>query len=169
MRKWPAPVLAAVTGTDRLHTEGKGGHLDGGPHERWTKALRDPVVENGIHHILWCLNPDTGDTEGLLGDDRATWDEAEYALLKPAPWQSGGKFVSLDHEVGRAAKAARRASARATSTAADHAPRAAHHPRTSWGADETPPPRHPRALHRSQGSAFLVARLHDGEPPVSRG
>jgi hypothetical protein len=34
----------------------------------------------------------------LLGDWKS-WDEEKYALLKPALWQRGGKFVSLDHEV----------------------------------------------------------------------
>ncbi|MGW0777324.1 cellulose binding domain-containing protein [Streptomyces sp. NPDC002835] len=34
----------------------------------------------------------------MLGDWKS-WDEEKYALLKPALWQRGGKFVSLDHEV----------------------------------------------------------------------
>jgi endoglucanase len=45
------------------------------------------------------LNPNSGDTGGLLLDDWKTWDEQKYALLKPALWQYGGKFVSLDHQV----------------------------------------------------------------------
>ncbi|MFJ4841198.1 glycoside hydrolase family 5 protein [Streptomyces sp. NPDC088746] len=86
-------------GTAPLFIGEWGGHLDGGPNEKWMKALRDLMVENGIHHTFWCLNPNSGDTGGLLGHDWATWDEAKYALLKPALWQSGGKFVGLDHEV----------------------------------------------------------------------
>ncbi|MFG3496487.1 cellulase family glycosylhydrolase [Streptomyces sp. NPDC047928] len=90
-----------------LHKENKaplligewGGFLDGGPNEKWMKALRDLIVEHRIHQTFWCLNPNSGDTGGLLLNDWKTWDEAKYALLKPALWQHGGKFVSLDHEV----------------------------------------------------------------------
>ncbi|MFJ6793973.1 cellulase family glycosylhydrolase [Streptomyces sp. NPDC091268] len=90
-----------------LHKENKaplligewGGFLDNGPNEKWMKALRDLIVERRIHHTFWCLNPNSGDTGGLLLGDWKSWDEAKYALLKPSLWQHGGKFVSLDHEV----------------------------------------------------------------------
>ncbi|MFD0317058.1 cellulase family glycosylhydrolase [Streptomyces flavalbus] len=90
-----------------LHKENKsplligewGGFLDGGPNQKWMTALRDLITENRIHQTFWCINPNSGDTGGLLGYDWKTWDEAKYALLKPALWQHGGKFVSLDHEV----------------------------------------------------------------------
>lgn len=90
-----------------LHKENKsplligewGGFLDGGPNEKWMKALRDLIVENRIHQTFWCMNPNSGDTGGLLLGDWKSWDEQKYALLKPALWQHGGKFVSLDHEV----------------------------------------------------------------------
>ncbi|MFC4302367.1 cellulase family glycosylhydrolase [Cohnella boryungensis] len=67
--------------------------------DKWMTALRDLMIEEGIHHTFWCINPNSGDTGGLLLDDWATWDEAKYTMLKPALWQSGGKFVSLDHQV----------------------------------------------------------------------
>ncbi|WP_449385226.1 cellulase family glycosylhydrolase [Cellulomonas soli] len=76
-----------------------GGILDGGPNQRWMTALRDLIVERRISHTFWVLNPNSGDTGGLLLDDWVTWDAAKYALLKPALWQEGGKFVSLDHQV----------------------------------------------------------------------
>ncbi|MFF8386428.1 cellulase family glycosylhydrolase [Streptomyces kanasensis] len=76
-----------------------GGLLDGGPNEKWMKALRDLIVEHRIHQTFWCLNPNSGDTGGLLLGDWKTWDEEKYALLKPALWQHRGKFVSLDHQV----------------------------------------------------------------------
>ncbi|MET9518353.1 cellulase family glycosylhydrolase [Streptomyces sp. NPDC002994] len=90
-----------------LHKENKsplligewGGFLDGGPNEKWMKALRDLIVENRMHQTFWCMNPNSGDTGGLLLGDWKSWDEQKYALLKPALWQHGGKFVSLDHEV----------------------------------------------------------------------
>ncbi|MET9254580.1 cellulase family glycosylhydrolase [Streptomyces sp. NPDC003717] len=76
-----------------------GGLLDNGPNQKWMTAIRDLIAENHIHQTFWCLNPNSGDTGGLLLNDWETWDEAKYALLKPALWQSGGKFVSLDHQV----------------------------------------------------------------------
>ncbi|WP_306317140.1 MULTISPECIES: cellulase family glycosylhydrolase [unclassified Streptomyces] len=90
-----------------LHKENKaplligewGGFLDGGPNQKWMTALRDLVVEHRIHQTFWCLNPNSGDTGGLLLNDWKSWDEEKYALLKPALWQHGGEFVSLDHEV----------------------------------------------------------------------
>jgi endoglucanase len=62
-------------------------------------ALRDTIVEHKLHQTFWVLNPNSGDTGGLLLDDWKTWDEQKYALLKPALWQYGGKFVGLDHQV----------------------------------------------------------------------
>lgn len=67
--------------------------------DRWMTALRDLIVEHRLHQTFWVLNPNSGDTGGLLLDDWRTWDEQKYALLKPALWQYGGKFVSLDHQV----------------------------------------------------------------------
>jgi hypothetical protein len=82
-------------------------------------ALRDLIVQHRIHQTFWCINPNSGDTGGLLLDDWKSWDEQKYALLKPALWQHGGKFVSLDHEVRSAARDPPRASAcaRCTGTA----------------------------------------------------
>ncbi|MEV6692859.1 cellulase family glycosylhydrolase [Micromonospora sp. NPDC051196] len=68
--------------------------------DRWMAALRDLMTENGIHHTFWCLNPNSGDTGGLLLDDWTSWDETKYnQMLKPALWQHNGKFVGLDHQV----------------------------------------------------------------------
>ncbi|XID92814.1 cellulase family glycosylhydrolase [Paenibacillaceae bacterium WGS1546] len=77
-----------------------GGRLGQDPRQdKWMHALRDLMIEEKIHHTFWCINPNSGDTGGLLLDDWATWDEAKYTMLKPALWQSGGKFVGLDHQV----------------------------------------------------------------------
>jgi endoglucanase len=68
--------------------------------DKWLKALRDLIGEYGLHQTFWCLNPNSGDTGGLLKDDWSTWDEAKYTqLLKPVLWQHNGKFVSLDHQI----------------------------------------------------------------------
>ncbi|ASR54546.1 cellulase family glycosylhydrolase [Cellulomonas sp. PSBB021] len=67
--------------------------------DRWMTALRDLMIERRISHTFWSLNPNSGDTGGLLLDDWKTWDSAKYELLKPGLWQDGGKFVGLDHQV----------------------------------------------------------------------
>ncbi|NMB33941.1 MAG: cellulase family glycosylhydrolase [Clostridium sp.] len=76
-----------------------GGHMDGGKNQRWMTLFRDYMIENRIHHTFWCINPNSGDTGGLVGNDWSTWDEDKYGLLKPALWQSGGKFIGLDHQI----------------------------------------------------------------------
>lgn len=76
-----------------------GGHMDAGKNQKWMTLLRDYMVKNRINHTFWCINPNSGDTGGLIGNDWATWDEAKYALLKPALWQSNGKFIGLDHQI----------------------------------------------------------------------
>jgi endoglucanase len=92
-----------------LHDEGTsplligewGGRLGQDPRQdAWMTALRDLIVDRELHHTFWCINPNSGDTGGLLLDDWQTWDETKYALLEPALWQdSRGRFVSLDHQV----------------------------------------------------------------------
>ncbi|MDG4833380.1 cellulase family glycosylhydrolase [Solwaraspora sp. WMMD1047] len=68
--------------------------------DKWLHALRDLMIEHGIHHTFWSLNPNSGDTGGLLRDDWTSWDETKYnEVLKPALWQHNGKFVGLDHQV----------------------------------------------------------------------
>jgi len=76
-----------------------GGFMDGGRNEKWMVAIRDLIVDRRLSHTFWVLNPNSGDTGGLLGYDWTTWDEPKYALLKPSLWQDGGKFVGLDHQV----------------------------------------------------------------------
>lgn len=77
-----------------------GGRLGQDPRQdKWMAALRDLMIEHGIHHTFWVLNPNSGDTGGLLLDDWVTWDEQKYAMLKPSLWQHNSKFVSLDHQV----------------------------------------------------------------------
>lgn len=77
-----------------------GGHMDGGKNQKWMTLLRDYMIEKRINHTFWCINPNSGDTGGLIGNDWATWDSAKYALLKPALWQTkSGKFIGLDHQI----------------------------------------------------------------------
>ncbi len=76
-----------------------GGHMDAGKNQKWMTLLRDYMIKNRINHTFWCINPNSGDTGGLIGNDWSTWDESKYGLLKPSLWQSGGKFVGLDHQI----------------------------------------------------------------------
>jgi hypothetical protein len=77
-----------------------GGHMDGGKNQKWMVLLRDYMIEKHINHTFWCINPNSGDTGGLIGNDWSTWDEAKYGLLKPALWQTAsGKFIGLDHQI----------------------------------------------------------------------
>ncbi len=77
-----------------------GGHMDDGKNQHWMELLRDYMIENHINHTFWCLNPNSGDTGGLLGNDFKTWDKAKYALMEPSLWQtnSSGKYIGLDHQ-----------------------------------------------------------------------
>lgn len=75
-----------------------GGFMDAGRNQAWMGYLRDLLVQKKIHHTFWCLNPNSGDTGGLIGYDWATWDAAKYNLVKPSLWQLSGKFVGLDHD-----------------------------------------------------------------------
>ena len=77
-----------------------GGYLDGGNNEKWMRILRDFIVQHKIHHTFWCLNPNSGDTGGILENDWTTVSTAKYQIVEQALWQdAGGRYVGLDHEV----------------------------------------------------------------------
>ncbi|MFV0635044.1 cellulase family glycosylhydrolase [Demequina sp.] len=68
--------------------------------DQWMTYLRDLIGDRHLHHTFWCINPNSGDTGGLLNDDWTTWDETKYALVREVLWQDdSGAFVGLDHEV----------------------------------------------------------------------
>ncbi len=77
-----------------------GGHMDGGKNQKWMELLRDYMINNHISHTFWCLNPNSGDTGGLLGYDFVTWDSEKYGLFEPSLWQTleTGKYIGLDHQ-----------------------------------------------------------------------
>ena len=78
-----------------------GGHMDKGANQKWMELLRDYMIEHHINHTFWCLNPNSGDTGGLLGTDFKTRDENKYGLFEKSLWQTSasGKYIGLDHEV----------------------------------------------------------------------
>ncbi len=77
-----------------------GGFMDGGKNEQWLTLLREYMINNHINHTFWCLNPNSGDTGGLLDYSFKSWDEEKYALMEPSLWQTQttGKYISLDHQ-----------------------------------------------------------------------
>ncbi|EWM54826.1 hypothetical protein RF007C_10840 [Ruminococcus flavefaciens 007c] len=76
-----------------------GGFVDGTKNQKWMELLRDYMLKNHINHTYWCLNPNSGDTGGLLSHDFLTWDPARYGILKKVLWQTdSGKFIGLDHQ-----------------------------------------------------------------------
>ena len=77
-----------------------GGHMDDGKNQKWMELLRDYMIKNHINHTFWCLNPNSGDTGGLLNATFSEWDSAKYALFEESLWQtsSSGKYIGLDHQ-----------------------------------------------------------------------
>lgn len=69
------------------------------PNLKWMTALRQLIKKYRLNHTFWCLNPNSGDTGGLLLDDFKTWDEDKYEFVKEVLWQEGGKFRGLDHAI----------------------------------------------------------------------
>ena len=77
-----------------------GGTLDDGDNEKWLNILANYMTEHRINHTFWCLNPNSGDTGGLLYYDFKTWDENKYSILEPALWQNdAGTYIGLDHVI----------------------------------------------------------------------
>lgn len=76
-----------------------GGHMDDGVNQKWMTLLRDYMIDNHINHTFWCLNPNSGDTGGLLDSNFKVWDENKYGLFEPSLWQTSesGKYIGLDH------------------------------------------------------------------------
>ena len=77
-----------------------GGHMDGGDNQKWMELLRDYMIDNHINHTFWCLNPNSGDTGGLLDSQFGEWDKDKYELFELSLWQTldSGKYIGLDHK-----------------------------------------------------------------------
>ncbi len=77
-----------------------GGHMDGTKNQKWMELLRDYMIKHHINHTFWCLNPNSGDTAGLLSYDFYSWDEEKYGMFEEALWQTldSGKYIGLDHQ-----------------------------------------------------------------------
>jgi len=51
--------------------------------KKWLKNLIDYMKENEVHWTFWCLNPNSGDTEGILGYDWKTVNTEKDGILTP--------------------------------------------------------------------------------------
>ncbi|MBR5359062.1 MAG: glycoside hydrolase family 5 protein [Clostridiales bacterium] len=49
---------------------------------KWLKESRRLISEYRLGFAVWCLNPESPDTGGLLKDDFKTWDEEKYSFIK---------------------------------------------------------------------------------------
>ena len=78
-----------------------GGFMDGGSNEKYLNIMAEFIAKNHINHTFWCINPNSGDTGGLLEGDWVTWDAAKYNMMKKTLWSDSrtGNFVGLDHEI----------------------------------------------------------------------
>lgn len=68
-----APVFVGEFGT-KLETESD---------KQWLHALSTYIGQHGMSFAFWSLNPNSGDTGGLLKDDWTTPQDAKLAELKP--------------------------------------------------------------------------------------
>ncbi len=67
-----APVLMGEFGGRSLGPDTEG---------TWQRALVAYLKQNRISYTYWCLNPGSGDTGGILGDDWKTVNQAKRDLL----------------------------------------------------------------------------------------
>jgi endoglucanase len=68
-----APILMGEfggRGVDTTSTEGI-----------WQNKLVDYIKQNDLYWTYWCLNPNSGDTGGLLQDDWQTWNAPKQSML----------------------------------------------------------------------------------------
>ena len=62
------------------------------------RTLVDYLHQHKIDYTYWALNPDSGDTGGVLQDDWKTVNQAKRALLSTWEWQP---YIPIDHVIPR--------------------------------------------------------------------
>ncbi len=82
-----APVMLGEFGTKLADTSDK----------QWLGALTSYLGTgvNGINWTFWCLNPDSGDTEGILNNDWTTVNTAKQAYLTPIEFALDGPSITV--------------------------------------------------------------------------
>ncbi len=51
--------------------------------QKWFRGLASYIQSNKLSFAYWCLNPDSGDTGGILKDDWQTVNDGKQAVLQP--------------------------------------------------------------------------------------
>lgn len=93
-----APILLGEFGGRSVDSASKEG--------KWQNALVDYIGKNDLYWTYWSLNPNSGDTGGLLLDDWQTWNKPKQKMLarimKPlnggnsaAPKQTAGSTPTM--------------------------------------------------------------------------
>jgi endoglucanase len=80
-----APVLIGEFGTKYVTTRD----------QQWLLALKPYIQQNQMNWTFWSLNPDSGDTGGLLLDDWLTVNQTKQELLKSIQYPFNGTGVVL--------------------------------------------------------------------------
>ena len=64
---------------------------------QWFNALASYIKANNLSFTFWCLNPNSGDTGGLLNDDWTTINQTKQQILASiqAPFIGGGGVVDV--------------------------------------------------------------------------
>ncbi|AWB42992.1 glycoside hydrolase family 5 [Paenibacillus sp. CAA11] len=73
-REGIAPLLVGEFGGRSVDTTSAEG--------QWQNALVDYIKDHKLYWTYWTLNPNSGDTGGLLLDDWATWNRPKQEMLK---------------------------------------------------------------------------------------
>lgn len=56
----------------------------------WQNKLVEYLYENGMSYAYWCLNPNSGDTGGILSDDWKMINQGKIEMLQPILLEFGG-------------------------------------------------------------------------------
>ncbi|GGI46489.1 hypothetical protein GCM10008018_17350 [Paenibacillus marchantiophytorum] len=68
-----APILIGEFGGRSVDTTSMEG--------KWQNSLVDYIKVNDLYWTYWCINPNSGDTGGLLLDDWVTWNQPKQDML----------------------------------------------------------------------------------------
>ncbi|WP_152393338.1 cellulase family glycosylhydrolase [Paenibacillus guangzhouensis] len=80
-----APILVGEFGGRNVDTTSSEG--------KWQNTLVDYIRANNMYWTYWCVNPNSGDTGGLLLDDWVTWNQPKQDMLNRLMEASPGPTV----------------------------------------------------------------------------
>lgn len=82
---WRSHFLDAAVSAGATLVIGEWGGRYVGADEQWQDELKAFLLEHGLSSFYWALNPNSGDTGGLLLDDWITPDTSKLARLSELP------------------------------------------------------------------------------------